>query len=141
MPKNLPLLALALGGLALGGVLSPAADAPASAKPALPTALVPPAAAPRPAWAEVHRQGPLSAAETRAFMRELAQYVFDHHLKRDAASPQRGMVYEYFNTKRAGQFDQWIQGEALDTMHDGAQWLLHLEGRRDWETHHLPAIR
>ena len=30
------------------------------------------------------------------------------------------MVYEYFNTTRAGQFDQWIQGEALDTMHDGA---------------------
>jgi hypothetical protein len=74
----------------------------------------------RPACADAHRQGPLSATETRVFMRELAQYVFDHHLKRDANSPQRGMVYEYFNTRRAGQHDQWIQGEALDTMHDGA---------------------
>ena len=71
-------------------------------------------------WTKAHQRGPLSADETRAFMRELAQYVFDHHLKRDEKSPQRGMVYEYFNTRRAGQHDQWIQGEALDTMHDGA---------------------
>ena len=71
-------------------------------------------------WTKAHQRGPLTADETRAFLRELAQYVFDHHLKRDEQSPQRGMVYEYFNTKRAGQPDQWIQGEALDTMHDGA---------------------
>lgn len=71
-------------------------------------------------WTKAHERSPLSADETRAFMRELTQYVFDHHLKRDERSAQRGMVYEYFNTKRAGQHDQWIQGEALDTMHDGA---------------------
>lgn len=71
-------------------------------------------------WTKAHERGPLSAEETRTFMRELTQYVFDHHLKRDEKSPQRGMVYEYFNPKRAGQHDQWIQGEALDTMHDGA---------------------
>jgi len=71
-------------------------------------------------WTKAHERGPLSADETRTFMRELTQYVFDHHLKRDEKSAQRGMVYEYFNTKRAGQHDQWIQGEALDTMHDGA---------------------
>ncbi len=71
-------------------------------------------------WTKAHERGPLTADETCAFMRELTQYVFDHHLKRDERSPQRGMVYEYFNTKRAGQHDQWIQGEALDTMHDGA---------------------
>jgi hypothetical protein len=71
-------------------------------------------------WTKAHERGPLSADETRVFMRELAQYVADHHLKRDEKSPQRGMVYEYFNTKCAGQHDQWIQGEALDTMHDGA---------------------
>ena len=63
-------------------------------------------------WTKAHERGPLTADETRAFMRELTQYVFDHHLKRDAKSAQRGMVYEYFNTKRAGQHDQWIQGEA-----------------------------
>jgi len=71
-------------------------------------------------WTKAHERGPLSADETRAFMRELTQYVLDHHLKRDEKSAQRGMVYEYFNPKRAGQHDQWIQGEALDTMHDGA---------------------
>lgn len=75
-----------------------------------------------PAWATAHLQGPLGAEETRQFMRELAQFVFDHHLKKDANSPQRGMVYEYFCVPRQGQFDQFVQGEALDTMHDGA-WL------------------
>src|SRR5262245_26995973 len=63
-----------------------------------------------------------TAAEVSAFMLALARYVHDHHLKRDEKSPQRGMVYEYFDVKRQGQFDQWVQGEALDTMHDGA-WL------------------
>lgn len=74
------------------------------------------------AWNGAHLAGPLSAAETRQFMRELGQYVFDHHLKQTAGSPQRGMVYEYFNLARQGQVDQYLQGEALDTMHDGA-WL------------------
>jgi len=32
------------------------------------------------------------------------------------------MVYEYFDVRRKGRFDQWVQGEGLDTMHDGA-WL------------------
>lgn len=75
-----------------------------------------------PAWAKAARGGPLSADQTRALMRELAQFVFENHLKRDPQSPQRGMVYEYFDTRRKGQFDQFVQGEALDTMHDGA-WL------------------
>lgn len=76
-----------------------------------------------PPWVEAARsKGPLTAAETRALIRRLATYVEKHHLKRDENSPQRGMVYEYFDTTRAGEFDQFIQGEALDTMHDGA-WL------------------
>lgn len=66
--------------------------------------------------------GPMTAVETRAFMKELGQYVFDHHLKKTEASPQRGMVYEYFWVRRQGQVDQYVEGEALDTMHDGA-WL------------------
>src|SRR5947199_8721462 len=37
-------------------------------------------------------------------------------------SQQRGMVYEYLDMSRLGQRDQFVQGEALDTMHDGA-WL------------------
>ncbi|HWG42502.1 MAG TPA: hypothetical protein VN688_06910 [Gemmataceae bacterium] len=77
---------------------------------------------PSPDWTKADRQPPPTAAETRALMKRLLQYVHDHHLKTNDKSPQRGMVYEYFDTRRAGQFDQWVQGEALDTMHDGA-WL------------------
>ena len=77
---------------------------------------------PASAWTNADRQRPPTAAETRAFMKRLLQYIEEHHLKKDEKSEQRGMVYEYFDTRRAGQFDQWVQGEALDTMHDGA-WL------------------
>jgi len=75
-----------------------------------------------PAWTKAALEGPLTADETRQFMHELARFVFDNHLKKDPDSPQRGMVYEYFDTRRKGQFDQFVQGEGLDTMHDGA-WL------------------
>jgi hypothetical protein len=68
------------------------------------------------------RSSPMTANEADAFIRRLAAYVEANHLKKDPNSPQRGMVYEYFDTTRKGQFDQWVQGEALDTMHDGA-WL------------------
>jgi hypothetical protein len=73
-----------------------------------------------PAWSEAYKAGPMKADETKAFMKQLAQYVFEHHMKKAEASAQRGMIYEYFDVPRAGQFDQFIQGEALDTMHDGA---------------------
>lgn len=75
---------------------------------------------PLPTWVDAHRVGPLSADETRAFMRRLSQFVFDHHLKKTAESEQRGMIYEYYDVTRKGQHDQFVQGEALDTMHDGA---------------------
>ena len=84
------------------------------------------AADPKPAWeqavADAAAKPPMTAAEARAFMRRLTEYVAAHHLKTDPNSPQRGMVYEYFDTTRAGRPDRWVQGEALDTMHDGA-WL------------------
>jgi len=73
-------------------------------------------------WATAYRQGPLSAEQTGQFMKELARFVFDNHLKKNPESPQRGMVYEYLDVGRKGQFDQFVQGEGLDTMHDGA-WL------------------
>src|SRR5947209_8119157 len=65
---------------------------------------------------------PPTAAETRAFMKELLHTVRDLHLKRDPQSPQVGMVYEYVDVTKKGKLGQWVQGEALDTMHDGA-WL------------------
>ena len=72
--------------------------------------------------ADNDRQALMTADETRALMKRLLRYVEEHHLKKDDNSEQRGLVYEYFDTRRAGQFDRWVQGEALDTMHDGA-WL------------------
>ena len=68
-------------------------------------------------WAKAHEAGPLTAEETRAFIRRLAEYVIANHVKRDD-SPQRGMAYEYFDVAKR----EHVQGEALDTMHDGA-WL------------------
>lgn len=62
---------------------------------------------------------PFTVDETRAFIRELCDFAVEHHMKRDD-SPQRGMMYEYLWWKKRGQPDQFIQGEALDTMHDGA---------------------
>jgi len=77
----------------------------------------------RPAWEAAWRaKKPMTVEETKAFMKRLAQFVFDNHLKRNPKSQQRGMVYEYFDVARKGQFDQFVQGEGLDTMHDGA-WL------------------
>ena len=73
-------------------------------------------------WAGAAGKPAMTAEETRTFMIQLLDSVSKHHLKRDPKSEQRGMVYEYFDVQRAGQFDQWVQGEALDTMHDGA-WL------------------
>lgn len=75
-----------------------------------------------PAWTQSEAQPPLDEAETREFMKELARFVFENHLKTAADSPQQGMVYEYLSVPRKGEFDQFFQGEALDTMHDGA-WL------------------
>ena len=69
--------------------------------------------APRPTW-EVEPGPALTAEETKAFMRRLTGYVQEHHLKK--TGEQRGMVYEYYDTAAR----RWMQGEALDTMHDGA---------------------
>ena len=71
-------------------------------------------------WSKAARQPAMTVQETRDFMKRLAQFVFDHHLKKSTDSPQRGMIYEYYDPSRAGQFDQFVQGETRDTMHDGA---------------------
>jgi len=62
----------------------------------------------------------MTADETRVFMKRLTEYVLANHLKRDGNSPQRGIIYEYFRPAGKGQPDQWLQGEGLDTMHDGS---------------------
>src|SRR5687767_15908796 len=65
-----------------------------------------------PAWAKAHEQKrPMTADEARAFMKRLARFAYDHHLKKDEKSPQRGMLYEYLDFPRRGQFDQFVQGE------------------------------
>ena len=56
-----------------------------------------------------------SRQELTAFMRQLAGYVVDHHMRRDN-SPMRGKVYEFYDpaTRQQGYGAGW------DTMHDGA---------------------
>ena len=71
-------------------------------------------------WNTAHEKPPLTKEETKAFMKRLAQFVADNHLKRREDSPQKGMIYEYLDVRRRGKPDQFVQGEALDTMHDGA---------------------
>lgn len=74
-----------------------------------------------PAWTRAADRKPaMTVDEAKAFIRRLAEHVVEHHLKKDANSPQRGMIYEYFWVAKKGTPQQWIQGEALDTMHDGA---------------------
>jgi hypothetical protein len=74
-----------------------------------------------PKWAKAaDEKKPMTAEETRGFMKTLARYVEENHLKKKENSAQRGMIYEYFDVRRKGEFDQFVQGEALDTMHDGA---------------------
>lgn len=56
-----------------------------------------------------------SRPELVGFMRELAGYVVDHHLRRDE-SPMRGKVYEFYDPATGQQG----YGGGWDTMHDGA---------------------
>lgn len=72
-----------------------------------------------PAFSKADEPKPFTALETRAFMLQLCDFAVKHHMKRDD-SPQRGMMYEYLWWKKRGQPDRFIEGEALDTMHDGA---------------------
>lgn len=74
-----------------------------------------------PTWEKVHlTKETMTVDQTKTFMKRLAEFVFDNHLKKDPQLQQCGMVYEYLDVKRSGHFDQFVQGEALDTMHDGA---------------------
>ena len=65
---------------------------------------------------------PFSEAQTSEFMLALATFVEKNHLKKDPASMQKGMVYEYRDMRKKSPPECFVQGEALDTMHDGA-WL------------------
>jgi hypothetical protein len=78
-------------------------------------------AADSPAWtrAAVER-GPMSVEEAKAFMLKLARHAVEYHMKKAEGSAQRGMMYEYLWWKNRGRPNQFIEGEALDTMHDGA---------------------
>lgn len=74
-----------------------------------------------PGWQSAAARKPfMTAEETRVFMKRLASFVCENHMKKDPSSPQLGMIYEYFWVSKKGTQQQWIQGEALDTMHDGA---------------------
>jgi len=65
---------------------------------------------------------PFSEAQTSEFMLALATFIEKNHLKKDPNSMQKGMVYEYRDMRKKSLPECFVQGEALDTMHDGA-WL------------------
>ncbi|MEO6786053.1 MAG: hypothetical protein ABI318_07965, partial [Chthoniobacteraceae bacterium] len=56
----------------------------------------------------------------KTFMKRLAQHAEEHHMTKADGAPQHEMIYEYRRWNRRGQPGQFIEGEALDTMHDGA---------------------
>lgn len=60
--------------------------------------------------------GSWSDAQLRSFMRELADYVYRHHVVVEPEAKTYGMTYEYYDPVK----DQRIQGFGLDAMHDGA---------------------
>ena len=67
------------------------------------------ARADEPAWTKAaDTKKPMTAAEAKAFIRRLTQYVLDHHLRRDESSAQRGLIYEYFWVEKRGTPQQWI---------------------------------
>lgn len=65
---------------------------------------------------------PFNAIQTREFMLALAGFVDKNHLKNNGMSMQKGMIYEYRDMRHKNPPECFVQGEALDTMHDGA-WL------------------
>jgi len=88
--------------------------------------------------AQAEKAGPWSPDELKSFMKELADYVFEHHVRRDA-SPMRGKVYEFFmpSTKQQGYGGGW------DTMHDGA-WFANaclLAYRATEDRHYLGLVK
>jgi len=65
-------------------------------------------------------QDQLSKEEIRLFMKKLATFVADKHMRTNKDSMQHGMTYEYRDMRKEKAPDCFVQGEALDTMHDGA---------------------
>jgi len=107
-------------------------------------------AAEKPPRADAYRQGPMTADQTCAFARQLAQFIFDNHLKKNPRSQQRGMIYEYLDMSHLGYIPCGINSWGFwDRVSDSggyahlvsaaAQWLLYLDQKNDWELHNYPA--
>ena len=65
-------------------------------------------------------QDQLSKEDTRLFMKKLATFVAEKHMRTIKGSMQHGMTYEYRDMRKEKAPACFVQGEALDTMHDGA---------------------
>ncbi|MEY4788153.1 MAG: hypothetical protein RLZ61_371, partial [Planctomycetota bacterium] len=65
-------------------------------------------------------QDQLSKEDTRLFMKKLAAFVADKHMRTSKETMQHGMTYEYRDMRKEKDPACFVQGEALDTMHDGA---------------------
>jgi len=65
-------------------------------------------------------QDQLSKEDTRLFMKKLATFVAEKHMRTSKETMQHGMTYEYRDMRKEKAPACFVQGEALDTMHDGA---------------------
>jgi hypothetical protein len=65
-------------------------------------------------------QEQLSKEDTLLFMRKLATFVAEKHMRTSRETMQHGMTYEYRDMRKEKAPACFVQGEALDTMHDGA---------------------
>ncbi|MCY2969659.1 MAG: hypothetical protein NTZ30_03200, partial [Planctomycetota bacterium] len=65
-------------------------------------------------------QDHLSKEDTRLFMKKLATFVAEKHMRTSKETMQHGMTYEYRDMRKEKAPACFVQGEALDTMHDGA---------------------
>lgn len=65
-------------------------------------------------------QEQLSKEEIRLFMKKLATFVAEKHMRTSKDTMQHGMIYEYRDMRKEKAPACFVQGEALDTMHDGA---------------------
>ncbi len=62
----------------------------------------------------------LTPDQIKNFMAKLATFVGDNHIRTNKDSMQHGMTYEYRDMRKEKAPECFVQGEALDTMHDGA---------------------
>jgi len=75
---------------------------------------------------------PLSADETRDFMKRLATTVEQNHLKKDPQSEQKGMIYEYFDVKRKCPVEEVQELRLVPSENDSCELLADVEVKKNY---------